>query len=81
MASARAFVFAADGKLLRTMAPDFGGKADTGNLHGLMLREEGGKEFLYGALNKAAKVVKLALDGTVVWTIPIPNTMSPVRRL
>src|SRR5688572_13650861 len=61
------FVFARDGKLLRTMAPELT------NLHGLMLREENGKEFLYGALNKAAKVVKLGLDGKVEWTIEVPK--------
>lgn len=60
------FVFAADGKLLRTMAPELT------NLHGLMLREEGGKEFLYGALNKKGQVVKLTLDGQVLWTITKP---------
>ncbi len=60
------FVFAKDGKLLRTM----GGELT--NLHGLVLREEGGKEFLYGALNKAAKVVKLSLDGKVEWEITKP---------
>jgi len=60
------FVFAADGKLLRTMAPQ------VTNLHGLMLREEGGKEFLYGALNKAGKAVKLTLQGEVVWEITKP---------
>ncbi len=60
------FVFARDGKFLRTMAPELT------NLHGLVLREEGGKEFLYGALNKAAKVVKLTLDGKVEWEITKP---------
>ena len=61
------FVFGRDGRLLRTMAPELT------NLHGLMLRAEGGKEFLYGALNKGAKVVKLSLDGKVEWTIGLPK--------
>jgi hypothetical protein len=61
------FVFAPDGKLLRTMAPELT------NLHGLMLREENGKEFLYGALDKGAKAVKLGLDGKVEWTIAVPK--------
>jgi hypothetical protein len=60
------FVFAPDGKLLRTMAPELT------NLHGLLLREENGKEFLYGALNKAGKAVKLGLDGKVEWEIEKP---------
>jgi hypothetical protein len=60
------FVFARDGKLLRTMAPELT------NLHGLLLREENGKEFLYGALNKAGKAVKVGLDGKVEWEIEKP---------
>jgi hypothetical protein len=60
------FVFDKSGQLLRTMAPELT------NLHGLVLREEGGREFLYGALNKAGKVVKLALDGKVQWEIGKP---------
>ncbi len=60
------FVFAKDGKLLRTMAPELT------NLHGLVLRQEGGKEYLYGALNKTGKVVKLTLDGKVEWEIGKP---------
>ncbi|MBL9198941.1 MAG: hypothetical protein JNL39_00485 [Opitutaceae bacterium] len=61
------FVFAPDGRLLRTMAPELS------NLHGLMIRSEGGKEFIYGAVNKAGgKGVKLGLDGKVVWTIEKP---------
>jgi sugar lactone lactonase YvrE len=61
------FVFAPDGKLRRTMG------AELTNLHGLVLREENGTEYLYGALNKAAKVVKLGLDGKVVWEIETPT--------
>jgi sugar lactone lactonase YvrE len=61
------FVFGKDGKFLRTMA------AELTNLHGLVLRDEGGKEFLYGALNKTGKVVKLGLDGKVEWEIGKPT--------
>jgi outer membrane protein assembly factor BamB len=61
------FVFAPDGRCLRQLAPQLT------NLHGLLLREEDGHEFLYGALNKAGAVVKLTLDGTVIWTIGVPN--------
>lgn len=60
------FVFAPDGTLVRTMAPELT------NLHGIMLREENGKEYLYGALNKGGKAVKLTLDGKVEWTIEKP---------
>lgn len=61
------FVFARDGRLLRTMAPQLT------NLHGLVLREENGREFIYGALNAAGKVVKLDLDGKVLWEIGKPT--------
>lgn len=61
------FVFDQAGKYLRTIAPD------VTNLHGLVLREEGGQEHLYGALNSAGKAVKLALDGTVKWEIGVPR--------
>ena len=60
------FVFAPDGKMLRTIAPELS------NIHGLMIRREGGKEFIYGALNNAAKAVKLGLDGKVEWEIGAP---------
>ncbi|MDP3070323.1 MAG: 6-bladed beta-propeller [Opitutaceae bacterium] len=59
------FVFAPNGKLLRTMAPELA------NLHGIMIRAEGGKEFIYGAVNKG-KAVKLSLDGKLEWTIEKP---------
>jgi outer membrane protein assembly factor BamB len=61
------FVFSADGKFARTIAPELT------NFHGLMLRAEGSQEFLYGALNKAAKAVKLSLDGKVQWEIGVPR--------
>ena len=64
-------VLAKDGKLLRTMA------AEVTNLHGLVLREEGGQEFLYGALNKGGKVVKL---DRVEW-ISMPDQMTAVNAL
>lgn len=60
-------VFAPDGKLVRTIAPDFTG------IHGLTLREENGREFIYAAHLKGHQVVKLALDGTAQWTIGTPT--------
>ena len=61
------FVFAPDGKFLRTIAPEHA------NFHGIMIRAEGGKEFIYGAVNKApGKAVKLTLDGKLEWTIEKP---------
>lgn len=61
------FVWGPDGKFLRTIAPE------VSNLHGLVLREERGKEYLYGALNKTGKVVKLGLDGKSEWEISVPR--------
>ena len=60
-------VFAPDGKMLRAIAPEFSG------IHGLMLRDEGGKQFIYAAHVKGNQVVKLALDGTLVWKIGCPT--------
>jgi hypothetical protein len=60
-------VFAPDGKLLRNFPAELSG------LHGLMIREEAGKEFIYGAHVTKNEVVKLALDGTVEWRIGVPN--------
>lgn len=60
-------VFAADGKFLRSIAGEFNG------IHGLSLRDEGGKQFIYGAHLIGHQVVKLALDGKAVWTIPCPT--------
>jgi sugar lactone lactonase YvrE len=61
-------VFAKDGTFARKLAAP-----ELTAIHGLFLREEGGKEFLYGALNKTGQVVKLALDGTVQWTLGVPT--------
>ena len=61
------FIFDKNGKFQRTIAPE------VTNLHGLILREEGGKEFIYGACSNGAKAVKLTLDGNVVWEIGVPK--------
>jgi DNA-binding beta-propeller fold protein YncE len=60
-------VFDRNGKYLRAFAPELT------NLHGLVLREENGREFLYGALNKSGQAVKLGIDGKVVWTLGVPK--------
>lgn len=60
-------VYSPEGKLLRGMADEFGG------IHGLVLREEGGEEFLYAAHLRGKQALKLKLDGTLVWKIPIPT--------
>jgi outer membrane protein assembly factor BamB len=60
-------VFSPDGKFLRGIAPEFSG------VHGLMLRTEGGKEFIYAAHLRGNQVVKLSLDGKPEWTIGVPK--------
>jgi sugar lactone lactonase YvrE len=60
-------VFQPDGKFLRSIAPEFSG------IHGLMIREEAGKEFIYAAHVTASQVVKLDLDGKAQWTIGVPK--------
>lgn len=60
-------VFQPDGKFLRNIAPEFSG------IHGLMIREEGGQEFIYAAHVTASEVVKLDLTGKAVWTIGVPK--------
>ncbi len=59
-------VYGADGKMVRGIADKYTG------IHGLMINDENGEQFLYGARNGHADVLKLKLDGTVVWTIGIP---------
>ena len=60
-------VFDAAGRYLRSIAPEFSG------IHGLMIREENGKEFIYAAHVKGPQIVKLGLDGKAEWTIGIPK--------
>ena len=60
-------VFDASGRYLRSIAPDFSG------IHGMMIREEGGKEFIYAAHVKGAQTVKLGLDGKAEWTLGVPK--------
>ena len=59
-------VFSADGKLVRNIAADFSG------IHGLVMREEGGREFIYAAHVKGNQIVKLDLAGVAQWTIGAP---------
>jgi sugar lactone lactonase YvrE len=59
-------VYSADGKLVRGIAGNLTG------IHGLCINEENGEQFLYGAHLSGSNAVKLKLDGTVVWTIPVP---------
>ena len=49
------------------------GKELAGGLHGMTLRKEGGEEFIYAAHLSQHRVVKLKLDGSLVWTIGYPK--------
>lgn len=60
-------VFDKNGKYLRGLAPELSG------IHGFIIRNEGGKEFIYAAHVKGPQAVKLGLDGKVEWTIGVPK--------
>ena len=60
------FVFKADGTLVKKIAPEFSG------IHGMMIREENGSEFIYAAHLRAKQVVKLDLDGNAVLKLGVP---------
>ena len=55
-----------DGTLVRSMAGNYPG------IHGMVLREEDGVEYLYAAHLPGKQVLKLRLDGTLVWALGIP---------
>jgi outer membrane protein assembly factor BamB len=59
-------VFKPDGELVRSIAPDCRG------CHALILREEGGREYLYAAHLLGNRIVKLTTDGAIVWTLTAP---------
>jgi DNA-binding beta-propeller fold protein YncE len=56
-------VYSPDGKLQKAIGKDLSG------IHGLCINEEGGEEFIYAAHLKGKQIVKLKLDGSVVWSI------------
>ena len=49
------------------MAPEFSG------VHGMLIREENGVEYIYATFLKGAQIVKLTLDGKPVLQIPYPK--------
>lgn len=57
-------VFTPKGKFLRAFGPT--------RIHGLELRKEKGKEYIYGARPSDHEVVKLTLEGEQVWAIHVP---------
>jgi hypothetical protein len=60
-------VFDKDGKYLRSF-----GKEWRGGLHGMVLRKEGDKEFIYFTHTQRGVAGKMTLDGEVLWTIGCP---------
>ena len=60
-------VFDKSGKYLRGLAPELSG------VHGFMIRNEGGKEFIYAAHVKGPQAVKIDLDGKLQWSIGVPK--------
>src|SRR5580700_2146191 len=58
-------VFSPDGHFLRSFGPT--------RIHGLQLSTEDGVEYIYGARPSDHQVLKLKLDGAVVWTIDYPK--------
>lgn len=71
-------VFQPTGTFIKSIAPDCIGT------HSLTIREENGKEYLYGAHVKGERIVKLDLKGNIVLAIentdsqPIPGTLKGV---
>jgi len=61
-------VFDAKGKFVKSWGKEFEGGA-----HGLHIRKEGSKEYLYLCDTKRALVVKSTLDGEEVWSIRYPK--------
>jgi sugar lactone lactonase YvrE len=59
-------VYDPDGRLLRTFGADHVG------IHGMTIREEGGRQYIYAAHLGGKQVIKLTLDGAVVWTLGVP---------
>lgn len=57
--------FSPAGKFVRNFGPT--------RIHGLQLRKEDGVEYIYGARPADHEVIKLGLDGTIVWSIHYPK--------
>ena len=58
-------VFSREGKFVRNFGPS--------SIHGLEIREENGTEFIYAARPTQHHVMKLKLDGEVLWTMSFPE--------
>ncbi|MEX2672433.1 MAG: hypothetical protein WD294_10020 [Phycisphaeraceae bacterium] len=63
-------VYTPEGEPVKGIAPGMTG------IHGMTLREEDGEEFIYAAHLAGKRVVKLTLDGEIVWSIDGAPTES-----
>ena len=63
-------VYRPDGTLVREIGHGLAG------IHGMCIRKEGDEEFIYAAHLRDAQILKLTLDGDVVWTIKGPPVES-----
>jgi sugar lactone lactonase YvrE len=59
-------VYTPEGKFVKSIADKYVG------IHGVWLNTENGEQFIYGAWLHGKKALKLKLDGTLVWEIPVP---------
>jgi sugar lactone lactonase YvrE len=59
-------VYTPEGKFVKSIADKYVG------IHGVWLNTENGEQFIYGAWLKGKQALKLKLDGTLVWSIPVP---------
>lgn len=68
-ADAGVFVFSPDGKVIHSYLGD-----KYSSLHDMEIREEDGKEFIYGARNNGAKGIKFDIkSGDIVMDLPFPE--------
>ena len=58
-------VFSSKGKFLRAFGPS--------HIHGAEIRRERGTEYIYAARPNQHEVVKIKLDGELVWSLPYPQ--------
>ncbi len=70
------YVFSKGGKFLRSFGAQFKGGG-----HGLDIRNEGGKEYLYHCDTAHKNVVKTTLDGTVLWTKGLNDLIADTGRV
>src|SRR5215210_418618 len=61
-------IFDSDGKFIKSWGKDF-----KGGCHGMMVRKEGGTEYLYLTHTARHELIKVTLDGDLVWTRGYPE--------